>query len=61
MVSTFISPVIGRASELGVGLYEDFEPVELWNQNSGEEIEVVIRAAYRQVLGNAHVKWRANG
>ena len=55
MVSTFISPVIGRASELGVGLYEDFEPVELWNQNSEEEIEVVIRAAYRQVLGNAHV------
>ena len=55
MVSTFISPVIGRASELGVGLYEDFEPIELWNQNSAEEIEVVIRAAYRQVLGNAHV------
>ena len=55
MVSTFISPVIGKASELGVGLYEDFEPVGLGNSNSAEDIEVVIRAAYRQVLGNAHV------
>ncbi len=55
MVSTFISPVIGKASELGVSLYEDFEPVGLGNSNSAEELEVVIRAAYRQVLGNAHV------
>ncbi len=55
MVSTFISPVIGKASELGVSLYEDFEPVGLWNSNSAEDIEVVIRAAYHQVLGNAHV------
>lgn len=55
MVSTFISPVIGKASELGVGLYEDFEPVGLWNQNSEDEVEIVIRAVYRQVLGNVHV------
>ena len=55
MVSTFVSPVIGKASELGVGLYEDSEPIELWNHNSADEIELVIRAAYKQVLGNAHV------
>ena len=55
MVSTFISPVIGRASELGVGLYEDSEPVELFAHSSTEEIDVVIRAVYRQVLGNAYV------
>lgn len=29
MVNTFVSPVIGRASELGLGSYEDTEPVEL--------------------------------
>lgn len=55
MASTFISPVIGKASELGVGLYEDSEPVELFVHSSDAEIEVVIRAVYRQVLGNAHV------
>lgn len=55
MVSTFISPVISRASELGVGLYEDNEPVELRAYNSTENTEAVIRAVYRQVLGNAYV------
>ena len=55
MVSTFISPVIGRASELGVGLYEDSKPVELFAHSSTEEIDIVIRAVYRQVLGNAYV------
>lgn len=55
MVSTFISPVIGKASELGVGLYEDSEPVELFAHSSDAEIDIVIRAVYRQVLGNAHV------
>ena len=55
MVNTFISPVIGRASELGVGLYEDSEPVELFAHSSEEEIEIVIRTVYRQVLGNVHV------
>ena len=55
MVSTFISPVIGRAGELGVGLYEDTEPVELRSHDSLEALETVIRAVYRQVLGNAYV------
>ncbi len=55
MVSTFISPVIGRASELGICSYEDNEPVELRSHDSMEAIETVIRAVYRQVLGNAYV------
>ncbi len=55
MVNTFINPVISKASELGVGLYEDSEPVELLAHNSEEEIEIVIRAVYRQVLGNVHL------
>ena len=55
MVNTFISPVIGRASELGVGLYEDNQPTELRANDSTEAIETVIRSVYRQVLGNAYV------
>lgn len=30
-------------------------PVELWPTSSSEELQTVIRAAYRQVLGNAYV------
>ncbi len=55
MVNTFISPVIGKASTLGVGLYEDMEPIELFAHDSLEDLEIVIRAVYRQVLGNAYV------
>lgn len=55
MVNTFISPVIGRASTLGVSLYEDMDPIELRSHDSLEDIEIVIRAVYRQVLGNAYV------
>ncbi|MBO1347847.1 MAG: phycobilisome rod-core linker polypeptide [Hormoscilla sp. GUM202] len=35
--------------------WEDPEPVELWPGRSEAEVETVIRAVYRQVLGNAHV------
>ncbi|NEO02664.1 MAG: phycobilisome linker polypeptide [Moorea sp. SIO3I7] len=31
------------------------DPIELWPGRSEAEIETVIRAVYRQVLGNAHV------
>ncbi|MDY7003075.1 MAG: phycobilisome linker polypeptide [Cyanobacteriota bacterium] len=47
--------VFGPASQLGVGLFEDTEPVELLPGSSSEEKETVIRAVYRQVLGNAYV------
>lgn len=46
---------IGPASELGISLFEDTDPVELWPGRSNEEVETVIRAVYRQVLGNAYV------
>lgn len=47
--------VFGPASRLGVGLFEDTDPVELIPGRSEEEVESVIRAVYRQVLGNAYV------
>lgn len=47
--------VFGPASRLGVSLFEETEPVELLSGRSEEEVEVVIRSVYRQVLGNAYV------
>jgi phycoerythrin-associated linker protein len=55
MIGNYISPVIGKASQLGVGLYEDTKPLELRWGASLEEVENIIRAVYRQVLGNAYV------
>ncbi len=45
----------GPASELGVGLFEDTPPFEYVPGRSEEEAESIIRAVYRQVLGNAYV------
>lgn len=45
----------GPASELGVGLYEDTAPFEYVPGRSEEEVESIIRAVYRQVLGNAYI------
>lgn len=45
----------GPASQLGVARFEDTPPVELVPGCSGEEVETVIQAVYRQVLGNAYV------
>jgi hypothetical protein len=55
MIGNYISPVIGKASELGVSLYEETKPLELQWGSSLEEVEIIIRAVYRQVLGNAYV------
>lgn len=46
---------IGRASQLGVSLFEDTPPLELVSGSSEEELESIINAVYRQVLGNAYV------
>jgi phycoerythrin-associated linker protein len=46
---------LGRASQLGVGLFEDTPELELVSGCSTEEVESIIRAVYRQVLGNAYV------
>jgi len=47
--------VFGPASELGVGLFEDTAAFEYVPGRSDEEAESIIRAVYRQVLGNAYV------
>ncbi len=47
--------VFGPASQLGVSLFEETPPVELIPGCSPEEAETVIRAVYRQILGNAYV------
>ncbi|WP_225226072.1 phycobilisome rod-core linker polypeptide [Komarekiella delphini-convector] len=55
MVSSFINPVISSASQLGVGLFEDSNPIQQRIGSSEEEFETLIRAVYRQVLGNTYV------
>jgi phycoerythrin-associated linker protein len=45
----------GPASELGVALFEDTAPFEYVPGRSEEEAESIIRAVYRQILGNAYV------
>lgn len=45
----------GPASELGVALFEDTAPYEYVPGRSNEEAESIIRAVYRQILGNAYV------
>jgi phycoerythrin-associated linker protein len=45
----------GPASRLGVALFEDTDPIDLWPSRSNEEVETVISSVYKQVLGNAYV------
>lgn len=45
----------GPASRLGVALYEETPPQELIPGSSVEEVESIIKAVYRQILGNAYV------
>jgi phycoerythrin-associated linker protein len=45
----------GPASRLGVSLFDETPPLEWFPGRSGEEAETMIRAVYRQVLGNAYV------
>ena len=45
----------GSTSRLGLSLYETSEPIEQWPGQSGGDAEVIIRAVYRQILGNAHI------
>jgi phycoerythrin-associated linker protein len=55
MINSVITTAIGRSSELGVSLFEETEPVRLMVGSSSEDLETIIRAVYRQVLGNAYV------
>jgi phycoerythrin-associated linker protein len=45
----------GPASPLGVALFEETPPLEWKPGSSQEDLEIIIRAVYRQVLGNAYV------
>jgi phycoerythrin-associated linker protein len=55
MANTLIASAITEASRLGIGSFENTAPVVLWHGDSDEKIETVIRAVYRQVLGNTYV------
>ena len=55
MVSSFVNPIINPESKLGVSSFDDTDPVRLWQNPSEENLNTVIRAIYKQVLGNAHV------
>ena len=45
----------GPASRLGVSLFDETPPMEWMPGRSTEEIDTLINAVYRQVLGNAYV------
>jgi phycoerythrin-associated linker protein len=45
----------GPASRLGVSLFDETPPLEWVSGRSNEEAETLIKAVYRQVLGNAYV------
>jgi phycoerythrin-associated linker protein len=45
----------GPASRLGVSLFDETQPIERVMGLSQEDSETIIRAVYRQVLGNAYV------
>lgn len=45
----------GPASRLGVSLFDETPPIERVTGNSNEDLETIIKAVYRQVLGNAYV------
>ena len=47
--------VFGPASRLGVSLFEETPSLELTPGHSQEEVESIIQAVSRQVLGNAYV------
>ncbi|MEO1209990.1 MAG: phycobilisome rod-core linker polypeptide [Cyanobacteria bacterium J06638_20] len=55
MVNTFINPLISPEVTLGVRSFDETDPVRLLPGYSASDVEEVLRAVYRQVLGNAHV------
>ncbi|MEN8445066.1 MAG: phycobilisome rod-core linker polypeptide [Cyanobacteria bacterium J06555_13] len=55
MVSTFINPVVNPDRPLGVNAFTEPQIVCRLPEQSADELESVIQAVYRQVLGNAYV------
>lgn len=48
-------PITVAASRLGIAPYNETQPVELRPDWTTEDVNLVIRAAYRQVLGNDYI------
>ncbi|MGD1903557.1 MAG: phycobilisome linker polypeptide [Geitlerinemataceae cyanobacterium] len=46
------------SAQLGLTPFEDATPSELWMTRSDEEIDNIVRAVYKQVLGNTYVMKR---
>ncbi|MEL6383592.1 MAG: phycobilisome rod-core linker polypeptide [Cyanobacteria bacterium J06626_18] len=55
MISTFVNPTVNPDARLGIQPFDETDPIHLWSGASATEIQTVIRAIYRQVLGNAYV------
>lgn len=53
----YLEPI--ASAKLGLNMYEDCEPVQLWPDASDSEVEAVIQAVYRQVLCRSlFARWR---
>jgi phycocyanin-associated rod linker protein len=48
-------PITAQASRLGTSAFDETAPVELRPNPTKESVEVVIRAVYRQLLGNDYI------
>lgn len=55
MPSTFVNPVVNPDTALGVATYDETEPLRRWDGDSNEDINIIISAIYKQILGNAYV------
>jgi phycoerythrin-associated linker protein len=55
MTNTFINPTVNPDAKLGVNTFDEMARVERRPGASKSDIDTVIRAVYRHVLGNAHV------
>lgn len=55
MLDTFVNPTISNAPQLGLGVVTDSAPLRLAPGAAAAEIATILRAIYRQVLGNAYV------
>jgi phycoerythrin-associated linker protein len=55
MVNFFVNPVLNPDAKLGFNSADQDQPLRLWQHAGDDEVNAVIRAVYRQVLGNTHV------
>ena len=55
MTITFNNPVVNPDKTLGIAAFNETAPVRHWQTTSTDELDAVVRAVYKQVLGNAYV------